>query len=859
MPPKIRILKTEASITSKPPSHPGESAAEHRAFLKRSLDRSDKELAALQTLHRTLAKLRATIVNKYGESRLLDIGQGFIFIDPQNGNLVIDSKADMDKHIPNLANEELSDSMDNDNDDDDPNSEFAKLAKDFLLRMKLRQKIMNRLARRTMRLSHIMDGRIGKINPPAVPKYGEVRLLSTTQEYSQGLQEFKTQFTEMEQVHERIQERILATQKDANVHIDQKDGTDEYGIDPLLFNEEHQKDKQQIIKYDEEYDLTKTIHLPPTSDKIKSAISDDDILALDKQPEDFDYDKEEYKDNIGATIWNMNNNEKATEWKRWQVEFLSKIPDQPTFEDLGMKHRVFDLEERKKLKQGHGASEVDKAATGEDGTIKMENPAVAEENKADVEMMDVDPNPDVKKEKLETVDGSIKKDSEGVTSSSPPDNKDDDKVADDEHDEKEETKCEKPETIMDKYMKKKSFSLDPIPSFHDQDYRRILMIHSDLISNSLQESSRKIIADATADYNEAFRMSTEYQNSKLALETEQEQALANYQVKTQLFERTRLMAYQEWQQNKKQFANQQLQRKRVEYQSQGKSFMNEHSLALRMDDKGIVHRALSGAVDRVVIRNAPMEQARGSRYTSSCANSSHDPILSQVATSLAHCVDVVVKRVDSRWVSTSILDDMKGEEYPAFKYDESSSAETIPLNEKGETLEQINARVTAQLAKVAKHLNTCEQARAQKWSKLMKAKAEVGGSTNNGQKQRARINRPVMTKGIGQRKNEYPVTSSFTPQNRNVTSTMKAGMHYNPMGGQQRPGGMIHDNNGSGLDSKYSLEAVRARMSSDGSVRPINTPKMTKDGLYMRPAGRQRKGMDWDAVNGKWMPEGSLR
>eukprot|EP00979_Chaetoceros_neogracilis_P013200 scaffold3722_cov227-Chaetoceros_neogracile.AAC.9 len=87
MPPKIRILKTEASITSKPPSHPGESAAEHRAFLKRSLDRSDKELAALQTLHRTLAKLRATIMNKYGESRLLDIGQGFIFIDPQNGNL----------------------------------------------------------------------------------------------------------------------------------------------------------------------------------------------------------------------------------------------------------------------------------------------------------------------------------------------------------------------------------------------------------------------------------------------------------------------------------------------------------------------------------------------------------------------------------------------------------------------------------------------------------------------------------------------------------------------------------------------------------------------------------------------------
>ena len=47
------------------------------------------------------------------------------------------------------------------------------------------------------------------------------------------------------------------------------------------------------------------------------------------------------------------------------------------------------------------------------------------------------------------------------------------------------------------------------------------------------------------------------------------------------------------------------------------------------------------------------------------------------------------------------------------------------MNEKGEMLEQINNRVASQLAKVGKHLATCEQARAQKWSKLMKAKADA--------------------------------------------------------------------------------------------------------------------------------------
>jgi hypothetical protein len=61
-----------------------------------------------------------------------------------------------------------------------------------------------------------------------------------------------------------------------------------------------------------------------------------------------------------------------------------------------------------------------------------------------------------------------------------------------------------------------------------------------------------------------------------------------------------------------------------------------------------------------------------------------------------------------------------------------------------------------------------------------------------------------------------------------------------------------------GSTSKYSAAKIKARKSADGSVAPVSEPKKTKDGLYVRPAGRTRKGMQWDEINGVWVPEGSL-
>jgi hypothetical protein len=53
---------------------------------------------------------------------------------------------------------------------------------------------------------------------------------------------------------------------------------------------------------------------------------------------------------------------------------------------------------------------------------------------------------------------------------------------------------------------------------------------------------------------------------------------------------------------------------------------------------------------------------------------------------------------------------------------------------------------------------------------------------------------------------------------------------------------------------RYSEQNVRARKNPDGTVLPATTPKLLPDGTFAKPSGRQRKGMEWDAIKGCWYP-----
>jgi len=57
-----------------------------------------------------------------------------------------------------------------------------------------------------------------------------------------------------------------------------------------------------------------------------------------------------------------------------------------------------------------------------------------------------------------------------------------------------------------------------------------------------------------------------------------------------------------------------------------------------------------------------------------------------------------------------------------------------------------------------------------------------------------------------------------------------------------------------GYGDKYSINNVNARKNPDGTVVPASKPKLLPNGQFARPAGMQRKGMDWDAVRGYWFP-----
>ncbi|GFH55983.1 predicted protein [Chaetoceros tenuissimus] len=102
------------------------------------------------------------------------------------------------------------------------------------------------------------------------------------------------------------------------------------------------------------------------------------------------------------------------------------------------------------------------------------------------------------------------------------------------------------------FVQKKPLSLDPVPSLHDQE-------SSNLTSNSVQETSRKIAEKAHAEYQKAFLASSQCQNRKILLEREQKQLLNAFRVKSQLLsERNRILAHHEWQNLKQQFDAQQL-------------------------------------------------------------------------------------------------------------------------------------------------------------------------------------------------------------------------------------------------------------------------------------------------------------
>jgi hypothetical protein len=198
---------------------------------------------------------------------------------------------------------------------------------------------------------------------------------------------------------------------------------------------------------------------------------------------------------IGATSRHMSSKEREVEYHRWQTTLLARIPEQPTFEELGLEHRVFGLAERRKevakLKEKMiegDKSEADKQISQEKVPIKSDTKE-KDDVPMDVEKDDKSSNPseDAKQE-----------DDKAETSVSDDEGKKEDEV-DDEAAKDDEDEGDAPQKVV------RPISLIPVPSFYEQDLRRIKNVHADLIHVSLQNHARQRLEESAAEYNTGTR------------------------------------------------------------------------------------------------------------------------------------------------------------------------------------------------------------------------------------------------------------------------------------------------------------------------------------------------------------------
>ena len=362
-----------------PPSFPQENNPEHRAFLIRSLERNDVDLTALLELNRSLRKAKEYILSTCGELVLLDLGQGRLTV----------------------INDELHDSKKGATFQDDGGDQASsyslspkqkELCIDFLLRMKLRRKLLNRLSRRLNRVAHAMDGE--DVAPPAPPKYGDLRLNIDPGAVKAYVDRWEKQDKAKKLLVEEKERRRVEEYK-TKLEAQEKAGIEEKGSREMKEGEidKTPTEEQTSEKLDQGIDQQGEKPDNPSSDVVSSRVRPEKFAAFSSPPQtissvlsedlrkvlqEFDscYERKwdptkpssgnnvqytileapmeedhnaiKYGAGIGAANSSMSAREREAEYKRWQTALLNRVPDQPTFEDLGMKDRVFHLEGRRK-------------------------------------------------------------------------------------------------------------------------------------------------------------------------------------------------------------------------------------------------------------------------------------------------------------------------------------------------------------------------------------------------------------------------------------------------------------------------------------------------------------------------------
>jgi hypothetical protein len=333
-------------------------------------------------------------------------------------------------------------------------------------------------------------------------------------------------------------------------------------------------------------DATTILRAPAPWEETKSLVREFDILkdynnayekrwdpdtnkfqyTITETDEQEDHNAIKFGAGIGATHRSMSARDREMEHRRWQTALLGRIPEQPTFEELGLANRVFYLEARRKLclekeqetptkteeEDEDAEKQGEKKTTKAKKKLKMESDAEEEESEEE-DSSDADEDNAKKENKDEEQDPvgeatkkggdkEEKKKAKGKDKTKDDDDDDDDESsdmfedddekkkeddessdmfdddddekkntetggksvrvdADDDDNEKEADTDGQEETEEEPLKRIRPMSLAAVPSFYEQDLKRIKLVHGDLMAASMHEHARHRLAGVTSDYN----------------------------------------------------------------------------------------------------------------------------------------------------------------------------------------------------------------------------------------------------------------------------------------------------------------------------------------------------------------------
>mmetsp|Transcript_28636 Transcript_28636/g.42339 ORF Transcript_28636/g.42339 Transcript_28636/m.42339 type:complete len:898 (+) Transcript_28636:174-2867(+) len=880
-----------------PPSHPLEMNPEHRKFLIRSLDRCDTEFAALVKLNRSLTKAKQELIDicNGSESLLLDLGDGTIRLNATGDGL----------EGPELAYDTQMLCLD-----------FLSRRK---LRRRLLNRLSRRLQRLAHSLDgkditppfppKYGDVRM-VIEPQAIAKFrtelkekGEakerIRLKLEENEESKGGVEQEdskpNNVTEedsetKDSKQEDVEMKDVAAEEDTDKVASASDGTAipaEPTASATVSSSATETEPTPVDSSDTKLqEKEASSNLAPPEQEFSSATKLSEEAAPLLNPDhamirEFNnaYDKtlnlttgeitynllntpapDMVPASIGIGGRHMTPQEKEAELKRWQTSVLMKIADQPTAKELGFENRVFNLEERRRVAK-EKEEEGRKSNTSEDGrdekvAKEIEGSDSEKDDASDEEIAketeedsdeEAEKGEKVKNEEAEEENAKSENDSMEEDEKAQVDEEDGEEKKEESEDngdekvEEKETKEESKDNAMetnsteetgdgneaDEDAKKKNaelepppkcikpMSLTPFPSFYNQDLRRIRLIHADLMSTSLHQHVRRRIAEVTHDYNRAYQTSLDICVKRNKFQNELNQLSHTHRLDLEKLKNDYAMQVS--------LARNQYQKRKEAWELQN---AKKHSMY------------------------APIGTPR---TTQAARHPNH--VYNNVGVALGRVIDAVAMKFEGNSDSFEPF-----VQPPAPKFD------TIIVGN-GETFSQRAQRVEVagrrDLQTLNSKLSQAEDDRRRAWRKLCKTKSEFERARADAPLPPLRVNASITTPA----NIATPVVLPPQAQQQAVASApysaaIAVAANVQTMVPMQAPTAtwdassplnkyaITHPS-----QSKYSAAKVRERIASDGTVKPVTLPKRDKDGLFLRPAGRTRKGMSWDAIRGMWVPQ----